>query len=525
MVHRADGTGPRNRIRGRNSLRRDDAQLSGASLVLACVAASLPMFMASLDNLVATFALPVIRAELQATAEQTQWFVNSYTLLFAALMLPLGALGDKIGRRVVFIAGVVIFTATSVGAAMATTAEALIAARALQGIGAAAIVPLSLTIVSVVSPEKLRPITIGIWGGVNGLGVAAGPIIGGAVVEGLDWPAIFWLNVPVGIFALILIPFVVPETHGKQAPFDLAGTLLFLASIVPFVWAVVQGESRGWSDGLILGAFAFSAVALVVFVMQQRASAHAMLPVRFFREGPFALSNLAALLFSAGVFGAIYLLSQFLQIGLGYGSLEAGLRAAPWTLAPMIFAPLSALFINKWSVESVLTTGLIFQTVAIGWLAIVADVDVAYSVIVPPMVLAGVGMGLTLAPLAQAVLIGRSPQEQGIASSVNNTARKLGVAVGIALSTAIFIRQGNYTSGEAFLEGMVPSLVVSTVIVGVGTLAAIALWVTRRNRVPAEESVTTNGAGEDGAHNTQHSALEEAPADAQQGGSHKVSDN
>lgn len=221
-------------------------------LVFACVAASLPMFMAALDNLVMTFALPVIKEDLGASVEQLQWFVNAYSIAFATLILPLAALGDRLGRRTIFFAGVVVFTAASALAATATTAELLIIARAVQGIGAAAIVPLSLTIVSAAASARVRPIAIGVWGGVNGLGIAVGPIIGGAVVEGFAWPGIFWLNVPIGILTLALIPFAVPASWGRRLPFDTTGSLLAVAFVLPLIWAIVEGEDRGWASGLIV---------------------------------------------------------------------------------------------------------------------------------------------------------------------------------------------------------------------------------------------------------------------------------
>lgn len=456
-------------------------------LILVCVAASLPMFMAALDNLVMTFALPVIKEDLGATVEQLQWFVNAYSIAFATLMLPLAALGDRLGRRRVFVAGVALFTAASALAATATTADALIAARGIQGIGAAAIVPLSLTIVSTAASPRLRPIAIGVWGGVNGLGIAAGPIIGGAVVEGFAWPGIFWLNVPIGLLTLAFVPFAVPASWGRRLPFDSVGSLLAVAFVLPLIWAIIEGEDQGWSSGPVIGAFTLSAVSLATFLLHEHRSPGAFLPLGFFRERPFALANLAGLLFSAGVFGAIFLLSQYLQVGMGYGALEAGLRAAPWTFAPMVAAPLSGFAVRRVGTGPVLAIGLALQTVAVAWIVAVSNASAVYGDVVVPMLLAGIGMGLTLAPLANAVLIGRSEVEHGVAASVNGTLRQLGVAIGIALVTAIFMRNGEYLPGQPFVDGMRPALIACAALTGGATVAALGLLRRFGAAAPARE--------------------------------------
>ena len=443
--------------------------------VLAVVAASLPMFMAALDSLVMTFALPIIKVDLDASVEQLQWFVNAYSIVFTALMLPVAALGDLIGRRRVFLGGVVLFTAASIAAALASSSEMLIAARAVQGLGAAGIVPLSLALVSASTTAKARPIAIGVWGGVNGLGIAAGPIIGGAVVEGFTWPGIFWLNVPIGVVTVALVLVALRESTGRKLRFDVLGSVLGIVVTLPLIWAVVEGERRGWTDWRILAAFALSAVGLAAFILHEHRSPHAFLPLRFFRERAFALANVGGLLFSAGVFGAIFLLSQFLQVSMGYGALEAGLRAAPWTLAPMVVAPLSGFIVQRLGVKPVLITGLALQAAAILVIALRIEARTEYADVVLPMVAAGIGMGLTFAPLASAVLTGRVESEQGIASSVNSTLRQLGMAVGIALATAIFVGSGDYLPGQPFVDGMRPALLTCAAITAAGAVAMIAL--------------------------------------------------
>lgn len=450
-------------------------EVQQGSLGRVVAAASVPMFMAALDNLVMTFALPVIGGEMDASLTELQWFVNSYTLVFATLMMPMAALGDRFGRRRVFLAGIVVFTAASAGAALCSTPSALIAARAIQGIGAAAIVPLSLTILSVAVPPGRRALAIGIWGGVNGLGIAVGPVIGGAVVSGLNWSAIFWLNVPIGVLAFVLGCWFVRESFGRQSRLDVWGVLLAVVFVLPLVWAVVEGPERGWTDSGIVGGFGIAAIGLVGFLIRERVSSAAFLPLRLFRGRTFTLANLAAFLFSAGVFGAIFLLSQFLQVSMGYGALEAGLRAMPWTLAPMVVAPLAGIIVGRVGVRNVLTVGMVLQTLALGSMLGVVTEDVSYPALIVPMLLAGVGMGLSFSPLSTAVLLGQDERDHGVASGVNNTLRQLGIAVGIAVSTAIFASSGDYFPGQTFVNGLQPALVVSTAILAVATVCVAVL--------------------------------------------------
>src|SRR5690625_2015366 len=288
----------------------ESTRATARPLALILIAASLPMFMASLDNLVMTFALPTIQADLNATLEDLQWFVNAYTLPFATLMLPASALGDRWGRRRVFSAGLLLFTAASVAAALATSPATLIAARAVQGAGAATLLPLSLALIAGSVSAQRRPLAIGIWGGVNGLGVALGPLVGGAVTEGLDWPAIFWLNVPIGVITLVLIRAWLPESTGRRQPLDIAGLLLAGVGILALVWGVVRGNDDGWTSAPILVALIGGAGLLVAFVMRQRFTPWPMMPLRLFSHRTFTLANAVAVLFSAGVFGSVFLLSQ-----------------------------------------------------------------------------------------------------------------------------------------------------------------------------------------------------------------------
>src|SRR4051795_2920861 len=314
-----------------------------APVWLAIVAASLPMFMATLDNMVMTSALPVIRADLGSSVGQLSWFVNAYTLSFATFMLPAATLGDRLGRRRVMLAGLSVFTLASIASALSTTSEALIAARVVQGLGAAAIMPLSLTLLASSVPEKMRAAAIGIWGGVSGLGVALGPVVGGAVVEGVSWQAIFWLNVPVALVALPLLFFAVRESQGTWQRLDLVGTALLGGAVFLGIWGIVHGNDDGWSPAAVLLPLVAAGLLVPAYGVWARGRSYAVLPLRLFSSRGFSVANVISLFFTIGMFGTVFLLAQYLQIVQGYTPLEAGLRTLPWTAAPMVVAPIAGL--------------------------------------------------------------------------------------------------------------------------------------------------------------------------------------
>ncbi|TDE90907.1 DHA2 family efflux MFS transporter permease subunit [Occultella glacieicola] len=434
------------------------------------------MFMATLDNLVMTGALPVLSADLAPTVEQRQWFVNAYTLAFATGMIPAAILGDRVGRRTVFLAGVTIFTLASIASAMSGSADQLIAARAVQGIGASAILPLSLTLLADAVPPARRPMAIGIWGGVSGLGIALGPLIGGAVVEGLSWQSIFWLNVPVAAVAVPLILIGLRNARGRRQRLDLFGVLAAGGGILLGVWAIVDANDRGWTDPLILAMLGSAAILLVLFVFRQRRTASPLVPLALYRVRSFTAANVTGFAFSLGMFGAVFLLTQFLQVAQGFTPLEAGVRTLPWTAAPMLVAPVAGALAGRVGVRVLATTGLALQTVAMAWLAwgVAADPG-AYTTLVPAFVLAGVGMGLTFAPLSTAVLADVSERDRASASSVNSTVREVGVALGVAVLTAVFLGAGGGFDPQTYADGLVAALVVGSGVLAIATVAGLFL--------------------------------------------------
>ncbi len=452
---------------------------------------SIALFMVSLDNLVVSTAIPVIRVDLGASLADLEWTVNAYTLTFAVLLLTGAALGDRFGRRRIFALGLTIFTAGSIAAALAPSVEALNVARAVQGLGGAFVMPLTLTILSAAVPAEKRGIALGAWGGIGGLAVAFGPLVGGAVVEGIAWQWIFWLNVPIG---LILIPVALrklDETHGADSRLDLPGLVLASLGLLGIVWGLVNGNSEGWSSVSVVGSLVVGALLLAAFVAWELRAPSPMLPMQYFRTPVFALSNAASFLMFFGMFGSIFLLAQFFQTVQGYSPLGSGLRILPWTLAPMFIAPIAGAMSDRINPKLIIGTGLAMQSVALAWIGLVSSPDVPYSSLVLPFVLAGVGMALFFAPVANVVLSAVRSDEEGKASGANNAIRELGGVFGVAVLAAVFAHAGGYTSAATFSHGTNIAVIVGAVAVGLGSVAAFAI--PGRARTAAERARLSAG--------------------------------
>ncbi len=442
---------------------------------LALVAASVPMFMATLDNLVMTSALPVISRDLNASVGQLQWFVNAFTLSFATLMLAASTVGDRWGRRRMFLVGTVVFTIASIASALSTTPEMLISARALQGVGAAAVMPLSLALLAGAVPASKRALAIGVWGGVAGLGVALGPVVGGAVVDGVSWQAIFWLNVPVAIIAIPLALYALRESFGLKVPLDVPGVALAGGAVFAGVWGIVHGNDDGWTSTMVLGSLIASTVLLLAFIARERQAKYPVLPLRLFRSRSFTIANIVGLGFSLGMFGSVFLLSQYLQIVMGYTPLQAGLRTLPWTAAPMIVAPIAGILAPRLGVRVLMFTGLVLQAISLGYMAVVTVPGSQYVDFIPAFVMAGVGMGLTFAPSATAVLADMADNDHATASSANSTIREMGVTLGVAVLTAVFLGYGGALDPAGYAHGLRPALLAGMAAVALGAVAALFL--------------------------------------------------
>ena len=433
---------------------------------------SLALFMVSLDNLVVSTALPVIRRDLHASISQLEWTVNAYTLTFAVLLLTGAALGDRFGRRRLFVLGLLLFTGASAAAALATSANALDIARAVQGVGGAIVTPLTLTMLSsAVAPER-RGLALGIWGGIGGLAVAMGPLVGGAVVDGISWHWIFWLNVPIGLVLAPLAWFRLEESRGVDRSLDLPGLALVSTGLVGIVWGLVRGNELGWTSAGIVGPIVAGALLLAAFIVWELRTSTPMLPMEFFRNRTFALTNLASLFMFFGMFGSIFLLAQFFQTVQGYSPLDSGLRILPWTAMPMIVAPIAGALSDRIGGQRLMAAGLALQATGLTWIAAVSTPTTAYADLVAPFVLSGMGMGLFFAPVANVVLSSVRPEQEGKASGATNAIRELGGVFGVAVLAAVFSHVGGYQSGTAFVNGTTTAVYVGGAIVALGAVAA-----------------------------------------------------
>jgi EmrB/QacA subfamily drug resistance transporter len=438
----------------------------------ALAATGLALFMVVLDNLVVTNALPSIRRDLGSSLEQLQWFVNAYTISYAAALLPGAALGDRFGRRRMFLFGIGLFAAASIASALATSSELLIAARAVQGVGGGIVTPLSLTLLAAAFPGTSRGLAFGIWSGISGLAVAMGPLVGGAVVDGISWHWIFWLNVPVAIVAIPLGARVLQESTGPDRALDVPGLALGTGGLLAVVFGIVRGHDLGWTSPPILGALGVGVALLAAFVAYEARAAEPMLPMRLFRHRRFAIANVVSVAMYFGTFGSIFLLAQFLQTVQGYSAFDAGLRTLPWTIMPMFVSPVAGALSDRVGGRSLMALGLALQGIALAWLATVTATDVAYSSLVVPFALAGTGMALVFAPVANEIMSSVDARDQGKASGANNAIREVGGALGVAVLASVFTARGGYTSGQAFVDGIVPAVYVGAAVLGLGALAA-----------------------------------------------------
>jgi EmrB/QacA subfamily drug resistance transporter len=434
---------------------------------------SIALFMTALDNLVVGIALPSIRADLGGSLESLEWTVNSYTLAFAVFLLMGAALGDRFGRRRMFVGGLTLFTVSSGLAALAPSIEALVAARALQGLGAAIVLPLTLTLLNeAIAPER-RGAALGVWAGVSGLGVAMGPLVGGAVVEGISWHWIFWLNVPVGAALIPLARRMLSESHGPSERLDLPGLALGGAGLLGLTFGVVRTGALGWTAPEVLASIGAGLVLLAAFLVWEGRTAQPMLPPRFFRSRGFAATNGVSFAMFFGTFGSIFLLSQFFQVAQGLGPLEAGLRTLPWTGMPMIVAPLAGLLSDRIGSRPLMAAGLALQSGAIAWLAVIAAPDTPFGQLIAPFVMAGTGMALVFAPSANAVLSSVRPQEAGQASGATNAIREIGGVMGVAVLASVFASHGGYGDPRAFTDGVTAALPIGAAVLAAGALIAL----------------------------------------------------
>jgi EmrB/QacA subfamily drug resistance transporter len=453
---------------------------------------SLGLFMVVLDNLVVNVALPSIHRDLGASIQALEWTVNAYVLSYAVLLLTGAALGDRFGRKRMFMAGIALFTASSAAAALAPSIDTLIAARAIQGIGAAIATPLTLTLLADAFPPDRRGMAIGVWSGISGIAVALGPLVGGAVTQAASWHWIFWINVPIGLVLVPLAGARLTESHGPSSALDLRGLALGSTGLFGIVFGLVRSQSLGWGSTEVIASLAAGAALVVAFVVNERRTEAPMLPMGFFARRGFAVTNAVSLAMYFGMFGSIFFLSQFLQTVLHNSPLQAGIKLLVWTGATMVVAPLAGVFSERFGSRLFMAAGLGLQAIALGWLASEASVGQSYTSMIAPFVLAGAGMALVFAPSANAVLASVRTDQAGQASGATNAIRELGGVLGIAVLSTVFTSHGGYVSPHAFVSGLVPAMWVGTAVLGVGALIPVLLPFSTRASAVAQAQVEAN---------------------------------
>jgi len=437
--------------------------------------ASAASFMVVLDLLVVATALSMIQRDLGASIGALEWTVNAYTLAFAVLLMTAAAVGDRLGRRRVFAVGLGVFAAASAACALAPGVGALIAARAVQGAGAAMIMPLALALLNAAFPPQRRGWAMGIFGAVTALAAVVGPVLGGAITQGLAWQWIFWLNVPLALLAIPLALRRLTESHGPQAPLDLPGLALASGASLGLVWGLVRGTSAGWGSPEVAGTLAAGAVLAVAFAGWESRARAPMLPMRLFASRAFSAGNAAIFFLNASLTGAVFFTAQFLQVSLGQDPLAAGIRLLPWGLAPFLIAPRAGKLADRIGERPLIVCGLLLQAAGLAWIAAVAAPGLTYSAMLAPMILSGAGFAMALPAVTKAVVGSVPPADIGKASGAYSTMRQLGGAFGVAILAAVFAGSGSYASAAAFSDGFAPATAAAAGLAVAGVLAALGL--------------------------------------------------
>jgi EmrB/QacA subfamily drug resistance transporter len=395
------------------------------------------LFMIMLDNTVVNVALPNIQADLNADPASLEWTLNAYVLTFAALILLGGKLGDRFGRKRIFLVGLAIFTLASAACALSTTDTQLIAARTVQGVGAAMLNPLSLSILVAAFPRRQLPQAIGIWAGISGLGLAIGPLLGGFLVEHVSWSAVFWINVPIGVAAAAATLWAVVESRDPTTKrLDLLGTALITASLFSLVWALIETTSHSWTSAYTLTFLCASAVLLVLFVLWELRQSDPMLPLGLFRNRVFSVASVVVALVGFAMFGVIFYITLYFQNVLGYSPLEAGVRSLPLTMMVLVVSPAAGKLNSKIGPRPLLSVGLSMMGIALLGLSRI-EVDTAYAYIAPFYVMMGAGIAMSMPSVSSAAMGAVDPRRAGIASGVVNSSRQVGGALGIAVLGSI----------------------------------------------------------------------------------------
>jgi len=450
---------------------------AGWALALTSVA----FFMTALDALVVITALPAVHASLGGSVSTLEWTINAYTLTLAAGIITAAALGERLGRRRMYVAGLLLFAAASAACALAPNAGLLIGARAIQGLGAALITPLSLTILASEFPAERRGAVVGIMGAIGGLAIAGGPLVGGAVVDGPGWHWIFWLNVPIGLAAAALAMSRLPESRGPSARLDLPGAAMATAGAVALAWGLVRATDVGWGSPQVIGALILAAVLIAGFIAWERRASEPMLPLRLLRIPAFAAANATGFLMFASITSAAFMMAQYFQLGLGYSPLSTGLRFLPWTLTPLLVAPAAGALADKIGSRPLMVLGLAMQAAGLAWIALGATSTAGYGRFVLPLITAGVGISMAIPTVPTTALNAVPPADMGKASGVQNTLQRFGAVFGVAIVAAVFSANGHLGSPATLISGFRPALAAAAGLSAVGALTALGAGARRRS--------------------------------------------
>jgi len=443
--------------------------------ILTVLLTSVAYFMVALDTLVVVTALPSIHRDLGGNVGTLQWTVNAYVLTFGATIITAAALGDLIGRRRMYVFGLAVFTAASAACALAPNIGMLIAFRAVEGVGAGIIMPLGLTLLTSAFPAERRGAVVGIWGGVAGLAIASGPLIGGAVTEGLNWHWIFWVNVPIGIAAIVGARLRLTESRGPATRLDLPALVLVAAGVGALTWGLVQAGQAGWGSAQALTGLCLGAASIVAFVGWERRAAEPMIPLGLFRSGSFSAAVATQFLVAASIYSAAFLTSQFFQFALADSPLGTGLRFLPWTATPMVIAPIAGALFDKIGARPLIVPGMLMQAAGFAWIVYLAARSSGYASYVAPFVIAGVGVSMVFPCVSAAGLNAVSPQLLGKAAGVLNTTQQFGAVFGIAIATTVFNAHGSLASAAAITGGYRPALGVSAGLSVLGAVTALGI--------------------------------------------------
>jgi EmrB/QacA subfamily drug resistance transporter len=437
-------------------------------------------FMVVLDSVVVITALPRMQRDLHVAVSSLQWTVNAYGIAFAAGIITAAALGDRFGRRLIFNSGLTLFTLASAACALAPNVTELIAARTVQGLGAAAVLPLSLTILTTAFPPQKRGMIVGVYGGLAGLAVALGPIVGGAITEAINWHWIFWINVPIGLAAVLLGVRLLPESHGAPERLDLVGVSLVTAGVVALVWALTRANDVGWTSTEIVSSFAVGSLLLAAFLWWEHRAAEPMVPLRLFASREFAIGNLTTYFLHGATFAAAFFITQEFQLARGYSPLSTGLRLLPFFATPMIVSPLAGAFSDRVGRRPIMVAGLVLQALGYVWVAARSSLATNWIELDVALLVAGIGISMALPTVPTTVLDAVAPEEMGKASGINYMAQRFGTVFALAIASAVFAAHGHLGSPATVTAGFRPALWACVCFAVLAALSGIAIASSRR---------------------------------------------